>query len=100
MTLRTYPPMPGSVVRIKIINAMGIKQADLAKAMGISNVRINQILSGHSRITPQMALRLDKVTGISAEYWLSLQCQFDLFQARQQLASELEKLPRLRSAKL
>jgi addiction module HigA family antidote len=74
---------------------MRIKQADLANAMGVSKVRINQILNGHAPITPEMALRLAKVTGTAAHDWLALQRDFDLHRAQRRLARELQKLPSL-----
>ena len=95
MALRTYPPLPGSIVRRKIIDAMRVRQADLAEAMGVSKVRINQIINGHAPITPEMALRLGTVTATEPEYWLRLQSDFELFEARRRLAPLLETLRRL-----
>jgi addiction module HigA family antidote len=95
MTLRTLPPLPGAVLRHQIINRMGIRQAALAHAMGISPVRINQIINGHAPITPEMALRIGKVTGTEPEYWLALQSEFDLFRTRRRLEGELRILPSL-----
>jgi len=95
MGLRTKPPLPGSIIRHKVVSRMGIRQSDLARAMGISTVRLNQIINGHAPITPETALRLGKVTGTAAEDWLSLQSDFDLFQARVRLGEQLESLPPL-----
>lgn len=95
MALRSFPPLPGSIIRHRIINAMGIRQADLAAAMGISKVRVNQIINGHAPITPEMALRLATVTATEPDYWLRLQSDFDLHQTRRRLAGLLETLPRL-----
>jgi addiction module HigA family antidote len=93
MTIQIIPPMPGLILRHKILKRMGIKQAELAEAMDVSKVRINQILNGRAPITPNMALRLGRVTNTAPEYWLGLQRDFDLHQARHRLASVLEKLP-------
>jgi len=76
---------------------MGLRQSDLARAMGISTVRLNQIINGHAPITPEMALRLGKVTGTEPEYWLSLQSDLDLFDARVRLGERLDSLPTLAS---
>ena len=74
------------------LRILGVRQADLAAAMKVSRVRINQIVNGHAPITPQMALRLAKVTGTKPEFWLDLQTQFDLHRSRAELAGELEEL--------
>ena len=95
--LRTKPPLPGSIIRHKIVSRMGLRQSDLARAMGISTVRLNQIINGHAPITPEMALRLGKVTGTEPEYWLSLQSDLDLFDARVRLGERLDSLPTLAS---
>jgi addiction module HigA family antidote len=94
MTLRTIPPLPGSILRHQILIPMQLSQVDLARATDLSPVRINHIVKGRAPITVEMALRLGQVTGTEAEYWLRLQIDYDLFQARKRLASKLEKLPR------
>jgi addiction module HigA family antidote len=92
MTTITSPPPPGLVLRHKILNRSKVRQADLARAMGVSRVRLSQILNGHAPISVEMALRLAHVTGTEAEYWLTLQMEFGLFRARSRLAVTLEAL--------
>jgi addiction module HigA family antidote len=91
MALQTFPPAPGSVLRRKLTE-LRLRQSDLARSMGVSAVRINQIINGRAPITPEMSLRLGAVTSTPAEYWLGLQRDFDLFRARRRLGSELELL--------
>lgn len=98
MSLHVVPPLPGSVLRHQILNRMRLKQAELARAMGVSAVRINHIVNGKAPITPSMALRLAHATNTEAEYWLSLQASFDLFEARERLSGTLEQLPKLTNA--
>ena len=95
MTFRTFPPQPGCVLRDQILNHRHIRQADLARTMGVSAVTISHIVNGHSPITAAMAVRLGHATRTKPEYWLELQSKFDLFQARQRLAPTLKKLPRV-----
>jgi len=76
-----------------VLEQMPIRQADFARAMGISTVRLNQILNGRAPITPEMALRLARVTGSSPEYWLALQNDWSLHKTRARLRTELDKLP-------
>lgn len=98
-TMRATPPLPGDVVRQRILRSLGIKQTDLARAMGVSPVRINQILRGRRPISIEMALRLGKVTGTSPDYWLRLQHKFDIFHARERLATELNMLSSLQTSR-
>ena len=89
---KSIPPVPGAVLRHKVLNRLKIRQADLARAMGISAVRMNQIVKGKAPITPEMALRLERATNTDAEYWLSLQINLYLHRERRRLARQLEGL--------
>jgi addiction module HigA family antidote len=63
--------------------------------MGISQVRVFQILAGRAPISPETAVRLAHATGTDADYWLTLQRQYDLHRAKVRLAPKLGSLPRL-----
>lgn len=65
----------------EFIKPLGISQAELAIRLGISYPRLNEIVRGKRGITPNTALRLARVVGMSAEFWLGLQLDFDLWQA-------------------
>lgn len=65
----------------EFIRPLGISQAELAVRLGISYPRLNEIVRGKRGITPNSALRLARVVGMSAEFWLGLQLDFDLWQA-------------------
>ena len=66
--------------------------------MGISKVRISQIVNGHAPISTEMALRLAKVTRTSPEEWLTLQMAYDLYRTRERLKSQLDRLRHLTTA--
>ena len=89
------PPSPSSVIRDRIRGLTGITQSALAKAIGISPPRLNMILHGKLPITPEIALRLEKVLGISSEYLIQLRSDFDLFAAKHKLRAELDELQQL-----
>lgn len=76
---------------------MNMRQSELARAMGISKVRINQILNGRAPISTEVALRLGQVTRTAPDYWLRVQSEFDLYQANRRLRPVLDKLPILQS---
>lgn len=92
------PPMPGEVLRRRLkAETVGIRQDDLADALKVTRLTVNQILNGKSAITPDMALRLEAVLGTSPHMWLKLQAEHDLFTARRKLGDKLDQMPRLAS---
>lgn len=96
---RDFPLLsPGTVLQGRIVGRLGISQAALAKALGVSRFTVNQVLGGRRAVTAEMALRLGHVLDTSPELWLKLQAQVDLFEARRAAGAEIAKLPRLRRA--
>jgi addiction module HigA family antidote len=69
---------PGEVLNEEFLLPLGITQYRLAKDIGISARRINEIVLGKRAITPNTALRLGKYFGVSAQFWLNLQVRYDL----------------------
>lgn len=91
------PERPGDVLRQYIIDgAEPITQDELAKAMGVSRLSVNQLIRGKRAVTAAMALRLARVLSTTPDFWLNLQHDVDLFEARRALAGKLKKLPVLR----
>ena len=66
----------------EILEAFGISQHRLAKTIGASPRRVNEIVHGSRSITADTALRIGKALGMSPEYWLNLQRMYDLDVAR------------------
>ena len=96
---RDFPPLsPGAVLQERIVGRLGISQAALATALGVSRFTVNQVLGGRRGVTAEMALRLGHVLDTSPELWLKLQAQVDLFEARRAAGAEIARLPRLRTA--
>jgi antitoxin HigA-1 len=94
------PPLsPGDILRGRILEECDITQEDLAEAMGVSRFSINQIVNGHRAITAEMALRLARVTSTTPDFWLNLQRDVDLYEARIKLAREIKQLKVLRQPK-
>jgi addiction module HigA family antidote len=75
------PPHPGLALRDDI-EELGFTIAEAATGLGITRQQLYNITSGKSIITPEMAIRLEKAIGSSAEHWLRLQLAYDLAQAR------------------
>lgn len=87
------PPTPASILRERLLNALGLTQRQLARALNVSEPRLSMILHGLRPISAEIALRLGRVFGVRPEYWLQLQAQHDLFLEEERLCLELEKLP-------
>lgn len=91
------PERPGEVLRRCIIEGpKPITQDELAKAMGVSRLSVNQLIRGKRAVTAAMALRLAQVLSTTPDFWLNLQRDVDLFEARQALTATLKELPVLR----
>jgi addiction module HigA family antidote len=75
------PPHPGLSVRHDCLEPLGLSVTEAAKRLGVSRKRLSDVLDGHSGISPEMAIRLDKAFGGGADTWLRLQAAYDLAQA-------------------
>ena len=87
------PPHPGEVLREWLPEDMTVTQA--AKDLQISRVMLSKVLNGRAGITASMALRLAAWLGTSPDGWLGMQTQFDLWQAEQQPAPDIQPLARI-----
>ena len=76
-------PHPGEAIRELCLEPLGLTVTDAAKGLGISRKTLSALLNGRFGISPEMAIRLSKGFGGSAESWLIQQTQYDLWQALQ-----------------
>ena len=76
------PPHPGFSVRDDCLQPLGLSVTKAAKALGVTRQALNNLVNGKAGISPEMAIRLDKAFGGTAEGWLALQGAYDLAQAR------------------
>ncbi|MCX7055710.1 MAG: HigA family addiction module antitoxin [Proteobacteria bacterium] len=76
------PPHPGEFIARIYLEPNGLSGRDLAANLAVAPSTLSRILSGRSGITPEMALRLSKCLGRSAESWLAMQYSHDLWNAR------------------
>jgi addiction module HigA family antidote len=76
------PPHPGLSVRLDCLEPVGLSVTEAAKAIGVTRQALNNVVNGKAGISPDMAIRLDKAFGGTAEAWLALQTAYDLAQAR------------------
>lgn len=78
------PTHPGAVLREDALPALRITQGKLSELLGVSRLTVSQLLNEHRALSPDMAMRLEKLLGTSAESWLRMQEAVDLWQARRQ----------------
>jgi addiction module HigA family antidote len=76
------PPHPGGFVLRQCIAPLGLSITDAAAALGVTRTTLSELVNGKRGISPQMAVRLSKVFGGSAETWLIQQAQYDLANVR------------------
>ena len=79
------PPHPGEFISEVYLEPFGVSGRELATHLDVAASTLSRVLSGASRVTPDMALRLSKALGRSAESWLTMQDTHDLWIARQHL---------------
>ena len=77
------PAHPGEIVRELCIKPLGITVTEAAKGLGVTRKALSELLNGHSRISPEMAIRLSIAFNTSAESWINQQAKYDLWIAEQ-----------------
>jgi addiction module HigA family antidote len=86
---------PGEVLMEEFLGPLGISQNALARAIGVPPRRINEIALGKRSITADTAVRLARALGASEAFWMGLQADYDLEQARTDLADQLREIEQL-----
>ena len=81
MTMKN-PPHPGLSVRHDCIEPLDLSITEAADILGVTRQTLNNLVNGKSGISPEMAIRLDKAFGGSADAWLALQSAYDLAKAK------------------
>ncbi len=82
---------PGEVLLEEFLHPMGISQNRLARDIGVPPRRINEIVHGKRAVTADIALRLSRYFGTSDGFWMGLQADYDLEEARERLGPRLER---------
>ena len=92
MTMRDFPPIhPGEILVTEFLDPLGVSQYRLAKNIGVTARRINEIVHGRRSITADTALRLGRFFCMEAQFWLNLQTHYDMEVAQEILADRLDK---------
>ena len=83
---------PGEILRYEYLEELNMTQQQLAYSIGISRVRINEIILGKRSITPDTAFRLAKFFNTTPEFWIGLQSNYDMWNALEKRKKEYETI--------
>lgn len=89
MSNKLAPVHPGEILLEEFLNPMGLSQNRLALDIRVPARRINEIVQGKRRVTPDTALRLARFFDMSPQFWLGLQLDYDLDIAEDELAERI-----------
>lgn len=89
MTDSRRPTHPGEFLREDVVPALPVSTAEFARRLGVSRQTVYDLMSEKNPVTVNIALRLERLLGPSAEMWLGMQQAHDLHKARHALADEL-----------
>ncbi|MBB4051144.1 addiction module HigA family antidote [Devosia subaequoris] len=83
------PIHPGEVLLEDFLKPMGLTQYALAKGLGVTQVRIGEIVHGKRAVSPDTALRLSRFFGTSPEFWMGMQATYDLEVAKDRVGARI-----------
>ncbi len=90
------PTHPGEMLREEFLVPLGLTQRELAVRLGVSYPRVNELVQGRRGVTPDTALRLERLFGMEAQFWLNLQLAWDLYRAsHSEAAKAIRRIQRL-----
>ena len=90
------PTHPGEMLLEEFLKPLGLTQVELAQRIGVSYPRVNELVHGKRAMTPDTALRLERLLGVEAQFWMNLQLAWDLYHAAHaEGAREIRRIQRL-----
>ena len=84
---------PGLLLRRHVLPALHITVSEAARELGIARQTLHRIMAGVAPITPEMAVRLERLCGISSSFWLDRQQRHELPRVREGIANDLARIP-------
>ncbi|HUO05276.1 MAG TPA: HigA family addiction module antitoxin [Candidatus Binataceae bacterium] len=90
------PAHPGEIIRELCLEPLGLSVTEAARGLGVTRKALSELLNGRAGVSPAMALRLAKAFGTSAESWMNMQQQYDLWRAGKTV--RLGKVRRMKAA--
>jgi antitoxin HigA-1 len=86
------PTIPGEILKYEFLEPLRMTQQQLADAISVTRVRINEIITGKRAITPDSAFRLAKFFKTTPDFWLNLQLNVDMWDTLQEYKKVYEKI--------
>ena len=92
------PTHPGKMLREDFLPDYGLTVTSLAEAIGVSRQTVNELLRERRAVSPEMALRLSRLFGNTAEFWLNAQRAVDLWEASRAIKNAMKRIQPLSMA--
>ncbi|MCJ7783903.1 MAG: HigA family addiction module antitoxin [Desulfobacterales bacterium] len=92
------PTHPGEMLREDFMPDYGLSVSGIARALGVSRQTVNELLRERRVVSPEMALRLSRLFGNTAEFWLNAQRAVDLWEAARTIRGKIERISPLKAA--
>ena len=93
------PTHPGEMLLEEFLKPLELTQTELAERLGVSYPRVNELVHGKRDMTPDTALRLERLFGVEAQLWLNLQLRWDLYHATHSpAAAQIQQIKPLKRA--
>ena len=92
------PPHPGEVLRDGVFARTEITITDFAARLGVTRVALSRVLNGRAAVSADMAVRLAAALGGSAQSWLHMQADYDLWHAARALRLTIAKIERIKTS--
>ena len=86
------PAHPGGFVKCEILEPLGLSVTHAAQALGVTRAALSRVLNERARVSPEMALRIEKAFGVSMDTLMRMQNSFDIAQTRNR-AAEIDVAP-------
>jgi addiction module HigA family antidote len=86
------PSHPGEIIKYEYLEPLNMTQQQLANAIGVTRVRINEIILGKRSVTPDTAFRLAKYFNTTPDFWINLQINVDMWDTLQSHKKDYEKI--------
>lgn len=81
------PPHPGAIIKWECLKPLGLTLEQAAHGLGVSRQALSRLVNGRSGVSTEMAFRLSAAFGSTPETWLRMQMSYNLWEARDRLAS-------------
>jgi len=88
------PTHPGVVLLEDVIRPLNLTITDAAEYLGVTRKALSELVNGHSRLSPEMALRIAKATNTSPESWYGMQAKLDIWVAANNSSVNVKNFPR------